>query len=380
MRVEANSFDTGQHHVLEKVASGGPLPIVLEAIVLLVEQQAKGMLCSVLLVDEEHQTLVSGVAPSLPSEYRRAIDGTKIGTEMGSCGAAAHFRERIVVEHIAMHPNWASIRDLTRTHRLSACWSTPIFSPEQVLLGTFAMYYREPRGPRPPELAWVSAATHLAAIAITRDRAERSLRASESHAQHLARLYAVSSSVNEAIVRVRDPQEIFDLACRIAVEKGLAELAWVGVYRDDNDRMEPLARFGNDDGYLDAILLGLNDEQVNRGPCARALKTGTAAISNDIPGDPGFFFKSEAARRQFRACAVFPLRLVGGARGVFAIYADRAGFFGAEEVKVLGALAEHLSLAVEAIGNEIERRRLFAALGERTAPHRSSARSASSTP
>ncbi len=121
MRVEANSFDTGQHQVLETVASGGPLPIVLEAIVLLVEQQAKGMLCSVLLVDEEHQILASGVAPSLKSEYRRAIDGTKIGTEMGSCGAAAHFRERIVVEHIAMQPNWARFRDLALNHRLSAC-------------------------------------------------------------------------------------------------------------------------------------------------------------------------------------------------------------------------------------------------------------------
>jgi hypothetical protein len=119
--VEANSFDMGQHHVLEKVARGGPLSIVLEAIVLLVEQQAEGMLCSVLLVDEEHQTLASGVAPSLPSEYRHAIDGTKIVPEMGSCGAAAHLRERIVVEHIAMHPNWARFRDLALNHRLSAC-------------------------------------------------------------------------------------------------------------------------------------------------------------------------------------------------------------------------------------------------------------------
>ena len=367
MRAEANSFDTGQHQVLEKVASGAPLPIILEAIVRLVEQQAEGMLCSVLLVDDEHQTLVDGVAPNLPSAYMRAIDGTKIGPDVGSCGAAAHFRERIVVEDIATHPNWARFRDLALAHQLRACWSTPIFSPEQVLLGTFAMYYREPRGPRAPELAWVSAATHLAAIAITRDRAERSLRASESHARHLARLYAVSSSVNEAIVRVRDPQEIFDVACRIAVEKGLAQLAWLGVYRDRDDRMQPLARFGNDNGYVDAILLGLNDDRVNRGPAARALQTGTPAISNDITSDPGFFFKDEAARRQFRSCAVFPLRLAGGARGVFAIYGDRPGFFGAEEIKVLGALADHLSLAVEAIGNEVERRRLFTALGERTA-------------
>ena len=83
------------------------------------------------------------------------------------------------------------------------------------LLGTFAMYYREPRGPVAREVAWVGAATHLAAVAIAHDRSERSLRQSEAKAQHLARLYAVSSSINEATVRVRDRQEILDAACQL---------------------------------------------------------------------------------------------------------------------------------------------------------------------
>ncbi len=367
MRAGPGSFHESQHAVLEQVASGASLPAILDAIVRLVEQQSTDMLCSLLLFDPVRGTLHHGAAPSLAPAYRRFIDGSAIGPSVGSCGAAAFLRERVVVEDIATHPNWEGFREEALAHDLRACWSTPIFSPEQELLGTFAMYYPRVRGPSDEELAWMAEATHLAAIAITRDRAERSLRQSEAHARHLARLYAVSSSVNETIVRLRDPQDIFEAACRIAVEKGLAQLAWVGLYREPEDRLAPLARFGNDDGYLDAIQLGLRDQRVNRGPAAKAMQSGQVAVSNDIANDPGFYFKAEAAARGFRSCAMFPLRLSGGARGLFAIYGESTGFFGAEEVRVLGAVADHISQAVESIANELESRRLFADLEERTA-------------
>jgi len=109
----------------------------------------------------------------------RAIDGLPIGPRHGSCGTAAYRRERVVVEDIATHDYWADYRHLALPFGLRACWSTPIFSSTQALLGTFAMYYREPRGPRDVELYWVERATHLAAIAIERDQAEEAIRFSE---------------------------------------------------------------------------------------------------------------------------------------------------------------------------------------------------------
>jgi signal transduction histidine kinase/CheY-like chemotaxis protein len=360
-------FYATQRGVLEQIATGAALPAILEAIVRMVEVQADGMLCSILLFDEASQSLTHGAAPNLPREFIEVIDGASIGPEAGSCGAAAFLRERVVAHDLAEHPNWAAYRVLTAAHGLRACWSTPILSPAGALLGTFAMYYREPRGPVAREVAWVGAATHLAAVAIAHDRSERSLRQSEAKAQHLARLYAVSSSINEATVRVRDRQEILDAACQLAVDKGLAQLAWVGVYREGDDRLDPIARYGRDEGYIDAIRLSLGDERINRGPAASSMRDGAPAVSNDIARDPGFFFKEEAGRRGFRACAVFPLRLGDGARGIYAIYGDRVGFFGAEEVKILGAVADHISLTIERIEIDDERRRLFTALEERSA-------------
>ena len=175
-----DTFSAGQREVLERIAGGALLTELLEHIVRLVERQSAGMFCSIVLLDAETRCIRHGAAPSLPDEYNRTIDNVEIGPEAGSCGAAAYLRERVIVEDIATHRNWAGFKDLALRHGLRACWSSPIFSPSREVLGTFAMYYREPRGPLPEEIAWVDAATHLAAVALCRDAADQALLQSES--------------------------------------------------------------------------------------------------------------------------------------------------------------------------------------------------------
>jgi signal transduction histidine kinase/GAF domain-containing protein/ActR/RegA family two-component response regulator len=362
-----DGFDAAQLGVLAKIAQGAPLAASLEAIVHLIEgQAAHSMLCSILVMeaDDAGKRLRHGAAPSLPAPYVRALDGQPIGPSAGSCGTAAFRGEAVVVEAIATHPLWDDYRGLALESGLEACWSTPIFSPDREVLGTFAMYYRERRAPSEEEIGWVAAATKLATLAILRHRSEQSLRASEARARKLARLYAVSSRVSEALVRLRDPQELYDAACRIAVEEGFALMAWVGFYTSERDLLVPVARFGNDSGYVDAIRLGLRDHEMDRGPAARAIRSGTVAVSNDIANDPAFFWKDEATLRGFRSCAVFPLKR-GESKGAFAIYGATTDFFGDEEVRVLTALCANISFAVASAESERERRRLVYLLNER---------------
>ena len=180
-----NSFHTGQWKVIEAVAGGAPLRAVLESIVQLIERQSKSMLCSILLYDAETKTLRHGAAPSLPAAFVAELDGEPVGPEAGSCGTAAHLGERVVVEDIATHPYWIRYRESALAHGLRACWSTPIFSPERELLGTFAMYYRHARGPSLEEQHWVGTATHLAAIALLRARGEQALKDSGKEREKL---------------------------------------------------------------------------------------------------------------------------------------------------------------------------------------------------
>ena len=151
------------------------------------------MLCSVLLLEADGTTLRNTAAPSLPQEYSQAIDGLKIGPCAGSCGTAVYRKQPVVVSDIGIDPLWADYRDLALSHGLQACWSTPIPAQDGSILGTFAIYYREPRTPDAEHLRLIAHATHLAALAIERDRDRTELRAAEDRYRTLVeRLPAIT--------------------------------------------------------------------------------------------------------------------------------------------------------------------------------------------
>jgi PAS domain S-box-containing protein len=178
----------GENRVLEMVAKGDSLADILDRLCLLVEEQSPGVLASILLMDPNGKQLRHGGAPNLPKGYREAIDGIFIGPSVGSCGTAAHRAEQVIVTDIASDPLWADFRDLALTHSLRACWSTPIFSSEGKVIGTFAMYYREPRSPILREQATIKHITHLAGVAIQRKLAESARRESEAYLAEAQRL------------------------------------------------------------------------------------------------------------------------------------------------------------------------------------------------
>jgi PAS domain S-box-containing protein len=181
------AFRTAQHQVLEMIATGSALPAVLDRLVRLVENHCDGMLCTVLLLDENGKTVRNGAAPSLPLGYIHAIEGAPIGPRAGSCGTAMYLGERVIVTDIQTDPLWDDYRDLAQRFGLRACWSTPIFSPQRTVLGAFAMYYHEPRVPRGDELRLIETAADIARIAIEQRRAYQALRHSEARVQAILR-------------------------------------------------------------------------------------------------------------------------------------------------------------------------------------------------
>lgn len=171
------SQQAAEARVLQALGEGAPLDRVLTVLIEAIEESSDGLLGSVLLLDEENR-LRHGAAPSLPESYNRAVDGIMIGPVAGSCGTAAFRKEPVIVSDIASDPLWETPRDLALSHGLRACWSTPILSGDRVL-GTFALYYREPRSPGPDELQLTERMTQLARIAIERRRDEKALRDSQ---------------------------------------------------------------------------------------------------------------------------------------------------------------------------------------------------------
>ncbi|HEX2344544.1 MAG TPA: PAS domain-containing protein [Vicinamibacterales bacterium] len=186
-RRREEAFRAAQHQVLEMIATGSPLPAVLDSVVHLVENHSSGMLCTVLLLDEDGTRVRHGAAPSFPDEYVQAINGSSIGPRSGSCGTAMYLGTRVIVTDTLTDPLWEDYRDVARRFGLRACWSTPIFSPQRKVLGSLAMYYTEPRAPSDDELRLIETAADIARIAIEQQRAYQALRHSEARVQAILR-------------------------------------------------------------------------------------------------------------------------------------------------------------------------------------------------
>ncbi|HEY9668568.1 MAG TPA: PAS domain S-box protein, partial [Coleofasciculaceae cyanobacterium] len=164
-----------QNHILETIAKGTRLQEVLSSIAQLIERQIPQCWCSFHLLDKNGLTLRHGAAPSLPEAYNQAIDSITIGPYAGSSGTAAYWGEAVIVEDIATHPLWTDFSHLALSYELKACWSLPIFSSEGKVLGTIAIYYREPHTPNRYEQELTAKATQLARIAIERSYAQEKL-------------------------------------------------------------------------------------------------------------------------------------------------------------------------------------------------------------
>jgi PAS domain S-box-containing protein len=176
-----------RQQMLEMIATGRALPEVLDCLVRVVEQQSNGMSCSALVLDDDGATIRHAAAPSLPPDYVRAIDGLRIGPHAGSCGTAMFLGKRVIATDILTDPLWEEYRAAARISGQRACWSTPILSPQQRILGSFAMYFVEPRAPRDDELSLIEAAADVARIAIEQHRAQHALRHSEERNRAILR-------------------------------------------------------------------------------------------------------------------------------------------------------------------------------------------------
>ncbi len=188
-RRRAEAFRAVRQQMLELIALGSDLPEVLDCLVRIVEQQAAGMACSALVLDDDSVTIRHAAAPSLPRDYISAIDGMRIGPAVGSCGTAMFFGKRVITTDILSDPLWEQYRAAARLSEQRACWSTPILSQQRRVLGSFAMYFSEPRAPRDDEVALIEGAADVARIAIEQHRAQQALRQSE--ARNLAILNAI---------------------------------------------------------------------------------------------------------------------------------------------------------------------------------------------
>jgi PAS domain S-box-containing protein len=180
-RKRGEALFAGEKRLLEMIATGVALEEILNVLCAITEEYRRGTLASILLLRSDGLHLDSVAGPSLPRGWRQEMEKLPIGPCAGSCGTAAYRGSAVIVSDIATDPLWEvpEHRAAALGHGLRASWSNPILSSKGDVLGTFCIYSRETGSPSTQDRGLIEKATHLARIAIERDRAEAALRTSE---------------------------------------------------------------------------------------------------------------------------------------------------------------------------------------------------------
>ena len=177
-RKRAESLLEGEKQLLAMVAQGRPLGEILDALCRIVERNAPGALCSILSIDPDGLRFRHGAGPSLPDNYNKVLDGLIIDSDYGPCGLAAKSKAQAIAGDVLNDPRWRTSPwpRLVVSHGLRACWSTPILSGDDRIIGVFALYQHHPAMPTPMEEDLIRQFAHVASIAIERSQSDAELR------------------------------------------------------------------------------------------------------------------------------------------------------------------------------------------------------------
>ena len=367
-RKKAEALLAAEKHVLEMIATGVPLKEILNALCLFIEEQRSRTLASVLLLNPDGVHLDCIAGPNLPKEWMEQMEALPIGPCAGSCGTAAYRRSPVIVSDIMTDPLWdvPEHRTAALKHGLRASWSNPVVSSKGKVLGTFCMYYREPRTPTSQDRELIELATHLVRVAIERDRAQEALRASEQ----------VARGQVEALTYTLDV-----LATAPAPDKFLGQmLSTIGRLLDAQSVILWLLDESNDSLVLRAWAEGTNFVKLDpEHPFIKnsaSWKTdaglrelfffGAPVASEDIDRDPDIseelreYLKSGGTKRFLR----IPTLVGGRVKGFIGIrHGDRRPYR-PEEIELAQALAHQAMLAIQ-LNEFAERSRQAAVLEER---------------
>jgi formate hydrogenlyase transcriptional activator len=202
-RKRAEALLAAEKRTLEMIANGARVADILESLCDTIDAQAPNIKSAVMLMDADCMHLRPAAGPRLPKGWIEAITPLKIGPGIGSCGSAAFLKERVIVSDIATDPSWVDYRDVALSYGLRAAWSQPLVSKNQQVLGTFGMYYPEPRTPSETDLRLIEGAGHIAVIAIEGERSQVALtRAFDKIAKSEAELRTIIDAIPQLIIAI----------------------------------------------------------------------------------------------------------------------------------------------------------------------------------
>lgn len=338
-RKRAEALQKGQNQVLEMIAKGASLSDVLDTLIRFTEKQSDGMLCSILLLDPNENQLRYYSAPSLPEGYRSAMNGLSVGLCCGSCGTAAYRREAVIVSDITNDPLWADHKEIALRYGIKTCWSTPIFSTNGDVLGTYAMHYHSPRNPSTSDLQLIKIATHIAGISIEHKQTEETLWSNLAQLSKKSRYETIVSSVTQSVHKSINLQDVLENAVE-AMSTNIDGVEHVAIHLVEGEEAVIKAYRGHPDWFV---------ERVKRLPYPKGL-TWTTIIEGKVrycpDVDEDTVIGSAGREVGAKSYLSMPIFWEGKAIGCISVHSFKKNAFEQEELKLLEIVAHQIEVAI----------------------------------
>ncbi len=170
----------------------------------------------------------------------------------------------------------------------------------------------------------------------------------------LNRMYFLLSEVNETIVRIKDFHKLLQEVCRIIVEKGSFNIAWVGIKDYKTAIVKPVAYSGIDGSFIQDLNISTDKKlPEGNGPTGKVIRSGKHYISNNIKEDIKFdYWRDVLNKRKFQSSITIPLWIGKEVVGALNVYSTQKDFFNDEEIYLFDRLGEDISLALTTIEYE----------------------------
>ena len=278
----------GEKEAFQAAMNDAPLETSLGILIrTAIEQADSDRRCAFYIANADGTELRHVVGMS--EEYARCVEGFKISAESLACGLAVSTGQPVITCDVTEESRWSPWLWLADEYGYKGCWSFPVETSAGKVVGSFAMYFKEPRDATPRDRELAAALTHTASIIISRHqeseeraRLTRALVISEAN---LAAELAVSQHLQSISAELIRDQDIGRLYAKIID-------AAVGIMHSDFASMQMLCPERGEAGELRLLAFrGFTPEAARRWEwiridsntvCGVAFKTGQRVIAPDI--------------------------------------------------------------------------------------------------
>ncbi|MDB6071954.1 MAG: Blue-light-activated protein, partial [Verrucomicrobiales bacterium] len=291
------------------------------------------------LVDEDRQWFKSKIGTA----------ETETPRNVSFCTHALKGTGLLIVPDASKDPRFAGSPLVTGKPHICFYAGAPLLTPEGAALGALCVVDHVPRQLSESQQKALLVLSRQVMTHLNLRRQGFEMSAAGARLRRLNHLYALSSGVNEAIVRSRTAAELCAHACRIAVEKGGLAMAWVGGMSEAGGKLVPVARWGRAEAFLTTADLRIPFPSTgSEDPAVTAFRSRLPIIHNRIAAPENAYPNQAAALLQgFQSCAAFPIRTGEEQAGVLVVYSAMEDFFDTNEVQLLSAVAESISWGLE---------------------------------